>query len=240
MTITVIALSVVVLLLSVLVVGLLRSHATILRRLHELGVGLERDPGTAASASVPRTDGSVPSPPRDVADGRPAHDIVGVDPAGAAIGLRTVDVDHDTLLVFLSSGCTSCEDFWSELAGHGTVDGVRVVVVTRDLAEESPSAIRELAPDGVTVVASTAAWKDLEVPGSPYAVLVDGRSGRLAGEGTGASFTQVKELFLRSSHDHGGKAGADQRRERELDRVLLDAGLGPGDPSLYRPPTEPR
>ncbi len=239
MTIVVIALSVVVLLLSVLVAGLLRSHATILRRLHELGVGLERDPGTTASPQVPRTDGSVP-PPRDVSDGRRAHDVVGVDPTGAAIGLRTVDVDHDTLLMFLSSGCTSCEAFWSELAGNGSIDGVRVVVVTRDLAEESTSAIRELAPEGVTVVASTGAWKDLEVPGSPYAVLVHGRSGRVVGEGTGASFTQVKELFLRSSHDHDGKARADQRRERELDRVLLDAGLGPGDPSLYRPPTEPR
>ena len=52
MTALVVALAVVVGLLTVLVIGLLRSHADILRALHELGVDL--DPGLPIRSATPR------------------------------------------------------------------------------------------------------------------------------------------------------------------------------------------
>lgn len=257
MTVVVAALVVVVLLLSVLVAGLLRSHATILRRLHELGAGTDRDPGVAVAARqasatasgpvVPRTDGTVPAPDADVPDGRMAADITGTGPRGEAMAIRVVEVAHDTLLVFLSSGCTTCLGFWDDLARSPLPGGTRLVVVTRGAEQESPSAVAELAPDGVTVVMSSRAWDELRVPGSPFVVLVDGPSGHVVGEGTAASLEQVLDLFLRADADgthvagsngHGGKAAADRRREEELDRLLMTSGLAPGDPSLYAAPTD--
>lgn len=264
MTLVVAALVVVVVLLSVLVAGLLRSHGAILRRLDELGAGLDVDPGvpatvraagrttatgatrpaTGGTRTAPRTDGSVPEPPTDVPDGRAAADLVGTAPRGGSVAVRVVDVAHDTLLVFLSSGCGSCAGFWEAIGRTEVPDGTRVVVVTRSPAEESPGAIAELAAPGVHVVMSSDAWDTLGVPGSPYIIQVDGPSGRVVGEGTAASFSQVLALFLRADgdarHAAGGKAAADERRERHLDRILLEAGVAPGDPSLYGPGPEAR
>ena len=264
MTVIVAALVIVVVLLSVLVAGLLRSHGAILRRLEELGAGLDVDPGapanvpaarrTGAGAATganaaglvrtrPRTDGSVPEPPADVADGRPAADVVGTGPRGESVAVRVVGVEHDTLLVFLSTGCGSCAGFWEAIGRTEVPDGTRVVVVTRGPREESPAAIAELAAPGVPVVMDSGAWDTLAVPGSPYIIQVDGPSGRVVGEGTAASFAQVLALFLRADgdarHAAGGKARADERRERDLDRILLDAGIAPGDPSLHGPEADP-
>ncbi len=245
MSVVVAVLVVVVVLLSVLVAGLLRSHGAILRRLDELGTGLEVDPGAPiGSRVVPRTDGSVPSPPSDVPDGRPAVDLAGHGPRGESVVVRVVEVPHDTLLVFLSTGCGTCAGFWDEIAAtrEQVPDHTRVVVVTRGSEEESPSAVAELAPTDVPVLMSSAAFEQLQVPGSPYVVQVDGPSGRVVGEGTAGSFAQVIALFLRSDgdarHAAGGKARADERRERHLDRILLEAGIGPGHPSLYGPDSE--
>lgn len=245
MSVVVGALVLVVVLLSILVAGLLRSHATILRRLHELGAGIDVDPGTPTSAGrvVPRTDGTVPAPDATVPDGRMAVDVSGVGPRGEAIATRVVEVAHDTLLVFLSSGCTTCLAFWADLGTRPLPFGTRLMVVTRGPAEESPSAVRELAPQGVTVVMSTPAWDALRVPGSPFVILVDGPSGRVVGEGTAASYEQVLALFLRADRDDsgeaGGKAAADRHREEKLDRLLLASGIAPGDPSLYQSPGPP-
>ncbi len=236
MTVVVATLVVVVLLLSVLVAGLLRSHAAILRQLHELGAGVHQDPGVPAGATQqPRTDGTVPAP-QDLPEGRRAVDVVGVGPRGEALAVRTMGVDHDTLLVFLSTGCTTCSRFWSDLGAPEVPAGTRVVVVTRDPTEESPSAVLDSAPVAATVVMSSQAWEGLRVPGSPFVVHVHGPTGRVLGEGTAASWEQVLELFLRAGGDAAlgsREVGPDVRRERELDRVLLDAGIAPGDPSLY-------
>jgi hypothetical protein len=253
MTIVVGALVIVVVLLSVLVAGLLRSHATILRRLHELGAGThdERtglDPGAPRAEPIaPRTDGSVPAPRTDLPNGRLGADIIGVGPRGEAIATRLLQVDHDTVVVFLSSSCTTCAAFWSDLADPRLPAGNRLLIVTRGPQEELPSAVLESAPADATVVLSSEAFEAFEVPGTPFVALVDGPSGRIVGEGTAASWEQVLALFLRAGGDDGfraadapgGKAGADRRREQELDRLLLDAGIEPGDASLYAAPDAP-
>ncbi len=68
-------------------------------------------------------------------------------------------------------------------------------------------------------------------------VHVEGRSGRVRGEGTAASWPAVRNLLLRGAASDGSvraKAAADARRERDADRHLLAAGISPGDPSLYQ------
>ena len=91
---------------------------------------------------------------------------------------------------------------------------------------------------------STEAWGDYEVPGSPFFVLVDGRSGRRVGEGVANQFRQVADLVRRAESDARTFTLANESRayangldgpERELDndRELTAAGILPGDPSLY-------
>ena len=153
-------------------------------------------------------------------------------------------VEHDTVLVFLSSGCVTCQTFWDEFrrpAALGLPRGVRLLVVTRGDDDESPAAVAELASPAIDVVMSTEAWTAYGVPGSPYVVLVDGRTGRVRGEGTGQSWSQVVQLLARSSGDAdyltGGpaiaKPAGDAAREADADRELLSAGILPGDPRLY-------
>jgi hypothetical protein len=243
MTIAVAVLSVVVAGLALLVAGLLRSHAVILRRLHELGAGIDDPVGPPPPSRPP--DLGLPRPPA-VGEGRPAADLVGVGPRGEALAVRIAGTRHDTVLAFLSSGCTTCQVFWEQLRDAGLPAGTRLVVVTKGDEAESPVAVADVAPPDATVVMSTTAWADYEVPGSPYVIHVDGASGQVRGEGTGPSWDQVRRMLLEGAGDLdarraavvadvdvGAKAAADARREEQVDRVLLAAGVEPGDPSLY-------
>jgi hypothetical protein len=222
--------TVVVVLLTLLVAGLLRSHAEILRRLHALGAGLDPDaaaegPSPTMSPPVdPRTPGSETFAAATDLDGAGLHDD--------AVHVSVVGARHRTLLAVLSSGCLTCQGFWEAFADGRGLDlsaDIRLVVVTKDGGEESISALRRLAPPHLPVVMSSAAWADYRVPGSPYFVLVDGQDGRVRGEGTGANWDQVKNL-LRQALDDSHADG----REVRIDRELLAQGLAPGDPSLYR------
>jgi hypothetical protein len=235
MTIVVTVLTVVVAVLALLVAGLLRSHAVILRRLHELGAGL--DGSVDATARAP--DLGLPHPP-SVTEGRAAADLAGVGPHGEAQAVRVAGTRHDTILAFLSSGCTTCQAFWEDLREAVPPRGARLIIVTKGTEAESPVAIADVAPANVTVLMSSQAWDDYEVPGSPYVVHVDGASGRVRGEGTGPNWAQVERMLLQGAGDldaqragAGRKAAADAEREQEVDRVLLAAGIEPGDPSLY-------
>ena len=197
MTAVVVGLALAVLLLAVLVAGLLRSHAEILKALHELGAGLELDRDSPGPVPV-TIDGVVP--PRPAGTAAPGA-VTGTTPAGEEVAL-SLQGARPTLLAFLSSGCTTCKAFWSAF-GQGAPAApadARVVVVTRDLAEESPSALAKLTPEAVPVIASSATWDALDVPGSPYFVLVDG-SGQVAGEGSGASWPQVVDLLAQAHAD---------------------------------------
>lgn len=245
MTALLIVETVVLAMLCVLMAGLLRGYAAVLRRLHQL------DSGAAAASSAPppfRTAAGIPEPASGQRiEGRDewasSHDVDGLTLAGEIVSVRTVGVEHDTILAFLSSHCEGCTGFWHELAAPGswtTPQGSRLLVVTKSPEDESPSVLTQLCPDDVDLVMSSQAWADFEVPGSPYVVVADGRTGRVKGEGSGSSFSQVGGLIRQSVDDSrhpamARKPDADRRRERDIDRILLTAGIGPQDASLYAP-----
>jgi hypothetical protein len=255
----VVALGMVVLLMAVLVAGLLRSHADILKALHELGVGVgdpvEGVTGTHAAhpghhaaggsgVAVPITMGPPLPAERDATS---APTVAGVTPAGNALAVSMTGGDHLTLLAFLSSGCATCAGFWTGLRRPdelGLPARTRLVVVTKGPDREIPAEVAAQASPDLPVVMSTEAWSDYEVPGSPFFVLVDGASGRRIGEGVANHLHQVIELVRRAEVDarpfgvgSRGQALADglDGPERELanDAELRRAGILPGDPSLY-------
>jgi hypothetical protein len=108
--------------------------------------------------------------------------------------------------------------------------GARLLVVVRDLDEESESELRGRRPAAVPVVCSTAGWDALDVPGSPYFVLV--QDGRVVGEGAGASWPQVVNLLTQASADAALRGNGAVRESRD-NSVLRVAGIEPGHPSLY-------
>src|SRR5262249_11361215 len=141
----------------------------------------------------------VPAPAADVPRPR-AHDVVGAGLRDDALHIAVAGAQHRTLLAFLSSGCTTCRAFWDAFASDlGLPADVRVVIVVKDAAEESISALRELAPTRVPTVLSSATWDTYAVPGSPYFVLTDGE--RVRGEGTGTRWEQVRTLMLQANGD---------------------------------------
>src|SRR5215207_3747397 len=100
MAVLVTLLGIVIALLALLVAGLLRSHAEILRALNDLGVDL--DPSRAVTGATNRVDAptvrsrSVPARPT-----RAAVDIVGETPDHDAVSIAIVGAKHLTLLAFL-------------------------------------------------------------------------------------------------------------------------------------------
>jgi hypothetical protein len=231
----VVAEGVAIALLAILVVGLLRSHALILRALHELGAGLELEKGGAG-----RPAGSTTAPLNlqagVVAAGRPetgAADVVGRSVHDEEVSIPVSGPGRRTLVAFLSSGCSVCQTFWDELAA-GPVDvpgGARLVVVAKGPEEESTSRLRELAGGRIEVVQSSGTWTDYAVPGSPYFVYVD--DGTIIGEGSSTSWTQVRDLMGQAVNDAKAATRGGRDDLAVVDRELLGAGIHPGHPSLY-------
>ncbi len=137
----VIILTAVVLMLTVLVAGLLRSHADILKALHDLGAGVgdpsldlvsgdSHDHGPAhghdqshrrgSDRNQSANGGPVSSPvPLTMGPSLPgernstsAPTIAGVTPTGDALAISVTGNDQLTLIAFLSSGCATCAGFW--------------------------------------------------------------------------------------------------------------------------------
>lgn len=236
MTVLVVLETILLAVLTVLVAGLLRAYATVLRRLHDL------DGGGSAPRQF-RLDAPVQVPaPSSREEWTQGHDVAGETVRGELVSTRVVGVEHDTVLLFLSSGCASCETFWDELAQPARLPaGTRLVVITQGDDAESRDAVATLAPAGLDVIMSTPAWQDYEVPGSPHVLLVEGRTGRIRGEGTGQSWRQVAQLLAQATGDttfldgarHPRKPARDAEVEAEVDRELMAAGILPGDPRLY-------
>src|SRR3546814_8501081 len=158
----VVALGVVLAVLALRVVGLLRSHAEILRALHELGIG-EDGSSHEHGAGGGRLRSTSPSfqvrpgvsLPRGEGASNEVDDLVGVDPNGDPTSVAIAGVAHRTLLVFLSSGCLTCQDFWeafSAPASLGLRADVRPVIVVKAPSHQSLGRVQEPAPAPVPVV----------------------------------------------------------------------------------------
>lgn len=242
MTALVVIEGIVILLLAVLVVGLLRSHAEILRALHDLGVNLEDGapqggtktfdlqtraaalssanrgvaaPGTAAEDRVGDNGMAIP-------EGGPlgtAHDLMGVTVRGDGAAISVNGTSGLTLLAFLSSGCATCLDFWEafrEPAKRQVGGGnTRLVVLTKGPDAESPASVANLADPELTTLMSSEAFDDYSVPVAPYFVLVDGTTSQVVGEGAAASYDQLSSLLSKALADSGHGLGA-RRSRREV------------------------
>ncbi len=228
-------------------VGLLHSYAGLLRRVQRLEGGVPVEGGVSGATPKP-----APLLPAPTGAERAGADIAGETLDGETITLAVTGVEHNTLLAFLSSGCSTCAGFWARMAhAADSTEGrrSRLVVVTQGPDHESRTALASLAsPDLVHTVMSSRGWEDYAVPGSPYFVFVDGRSGLVRGEGTALGWDEVFSLMALAEGDAapGGpgrhrKLASDAAREAAVDRELLRAGIMPGDPSLYpaRPGSEP-
>jgi hypothetical protein len=194
------------------VIALLRSHAEILRRLEQLA-----------------PQGTLPQPDDRVADQPAAKDLEGATPDGGARRL-VLAPGPDTLLAFLSSGCSTCVDLLEALqAGDLPLPpGLRLVVVAKDSRLERLRLFRPLA-GRVEVLMSSAAWEQYRVPGSPYFLQIDGASGQAVGEGSASSWPQVASLIVDAGDD---RAAPDSLNRSRIDDTLTAAGIGPGHPSL--------
>ena len=224
--------------LTVLVAGLLRSHAELLRR-----VGPPPSDGDAVptprQASADEFDPGLPAPPMAARSAQPGAPGRPAPIAGTTLSGDAVKLDFDgpaalpTLLAFLSSGCATCAGFWDALGAERLPGGLRVVIVTRGGERERPARLRSLAPSDVPVLMSSAAWEDYHVPGSPYFILV---AGAIRGEGVASTWEGLSSLVGDALSEHelmAERASGGTRRARAVDATLVAHGIGPGHPSLY-------
>lgn len=198
------------LLLAALMVGLLRSHAEILRRLPAGDQGssdvqpvdLRREADETSEPVAMHATGAraaaipdhLPAPRTEVT---PAHDIAGRTLEGDAV-VVSPRTGVNTLIAFLSSGCMTCRTFWDGLqpdARRPLPGSPRIIVVTKDAQLESPSKLRSLAPPDVPVVLSSSAWEAYAIPMSPFFVYVDGDTGDVRSEGAASAWDQVASLL---------------------------------------------
>jgi hypothetical protein len=235
MIVLVIVQSFVLVLLALLVAGLLRSHAEILRRLPPPDADPDWEPSTRPEGEM----GALSLPDLEPRVASAASDIVGTSLEGDAVKISVAAGRTPTLLAFLSSGCATCAGFWEALQParrEALPGGARLVVITRDRSTESLGRLRTLAPADVAVVMSSPAWETYAVPMTPYFVYVGG-SGLIEGEGVAEAWPQVMSLLGDALEDaeaaprEDGRRGAD--RERRVDQELRAAGIGLGHPSLY-------
>ncbi len=214
--------TVVLVLLLVLVAGLLRSNAEILRRLGPAGDG----------ADIPQPESRAP---RDTAADIQAPPLTGTTLEGDAVSLAFDAPGAPTLLAFLTSGCSTCAGFWATLTEPRLPTGVQTLIVTRGTDRERPAKLRELAPAAIPVVMSAQAWADYRVPGAPYFVLVDGG---IRGEGVATTWTALASLVSdavadeRKAEPHVAPGPSGHRRSRAIDSTFASAGIGNDHPSL--------
>jgi len=212
-------------LLVVLVAGLLRSHAEILRQLHALGGGEHQ------------AETFVPPPRRSGLGPTPLANLSGPTPEGGTASVALTGSRGYSLLAFLSTTCTSCQPFWQGLSDDLNFSGARPILVTKDPGEESPAEIRRMAEGKVTTVMSSDAWDAFKVPATPYFALVDNANAAVVGEGSAANWGRVGEMVSRAISDHAHPVhSSTSTRKADVDEELKEAGIEPGDQRLYQPP----
>jgi hypothetical protein len=221
---------IVILLLTILVAGLLRSHAEILRTLDALGGG--ESPGNLPL--VPVRGGKSGQPV-------PLAQITGTTPAGGAATVALSGQRGYVLLAFLSTGCLSCRTFWESLDRPELPSpDIRPVIVTKGSEGESPAEVGRMAPGSVTTLMSTETWDAFRVPGTPFFQLIDAARGVSVGEGSAGNWPQVVDLMRRALADsprHRGELRRTTRqRLRDSGEELRQAGIFPGDQSLFENP----
>ena len=210
--------TVLLVLLVVLVAGLLRSHAEILRR---LGPADDAAAGPASRRRPPYArDPPAPPPPTSRAPPRTAGQSSSRSRGRAAA---------PTLLAFLSSGCTTCPRFWEGLGDRRLPGELGLLVVTHDPSRESPSRLRDPRPAGVTVVMSSHAC----VTTACRARLLRARRRRVRGEGVATTWPALESLLSDAIADAAPSRARDRSAPTQIDARLAAAGIAPGDPSLY-------
>lgn len=224
----VIGLAVIVALLGILVVGLLRSHADILRRLESVGAGLDGSHDHSSQITMTRRDTGA------VAE----RTVTGVTPDGEPVVVSLGAGTDPTLIAFLSTTCSTCTPFWEGLESstmHFGGHRHRVLVVTLGESEESPTRAQSMAKSGVDVVMSSSAWADFEVPGAPYFALIEPETHRVIGEGSAMTFESLEEFLSDATNDQKWdlQTSGQPSEEDRIDADLRRAGILPGDPRLY-------
>lgn len=196
--------TIVLILVALLVVGLLRSHAEIIRAVQSYGRVLAEDAGEAYSHGLADTAGR-------------AFDALGI--AGETLEGKPADYplwstdDRDTVLAFLTTGCKTCQTFWDVLQSEelDLPPDTRLIIVAKDKRHESRSRLRRLAPTHHDLLLSSNAWTTYHVPSSPYFVFITGANAKVAGQGTAQSWQQVLDLLALT---------------REEDELAAEEGLG--------------
>lgn len=243
MTWVVAALTIAVGLLTLLVLGVLRSHAEVLARLNAIASG---STGPAAPQGLTMPEGVV-APADGVSDAELTA-LVGQDLDLQPLDISVVSGPGEFLLVaFLSTTCLTCMDIWRDViaggeesamidAGAGGRAAVAIALKGRELENLGKArALTEETP--VPVLFSQEAWDALEVPGSPYFALLERRNGRVVGAGSAQSWPQIMSLASDGMLELSVHNGDERRRgyrgiiARE-DEDLRRAGIGPGHPSL--------
>ena len=225
---------IVILLLTVLVAGLLRSHADILRTLDRLGAG--------DGAVTPAPQGSMTlGPTRRSTDTVAIESITGETLDGQTRTIALTGSRGYVLAAFLSSGCSTCRPFWSSFGRDLDLPhpDIRTVIVAKDAREESPADLRTLAPRDIPTVLSSEAWDAFRVPGTPYFQLVDATDGAVLGEGSAANWSRLLEMIRRAVGDDDTTRSLRRSTAERLvdsDEELRRAGITPGDDTLYRKP----
>lgn len=225
---------IVIVLLTVLVAGLLRSHAEILRTLDRMGAG--------ADSPVTRGGGGLGlGPTRKSHGSAPVDSIAGDTLDGQTRSIAVTGSRGYVLAAFLSSGCSTCRPFWSSFDKDLPHPEIRPVIVTKDVGEESLSELRSLAPRDIPVVMSSGVWDAFRVPGTPYFQLIDAADGSVLGEGSAANWARLLDMIRRSiGDDPTGQRLRRTTAERlvDSDEELRRAGITPGDEALYRKPED--
>jgi len=164
--------------------------------------------------------GLVPVPTFRGEPSTPASDLSGVDPTGRPLEVRVLGVPGWHLVLFLSSGCEGCAEWWTARTDShalGLSAGDAVIVVTKDPGDEDVATIGRLSAGSGPVVMSSAAWRAYRVHGPPFFVLVDGRDARVATEGVAWGVEHLAG-FVRQA-----RAG---RRLVEAPHLSADTGEG--------------